>query len=297
MSANLTLLLTNEVGAIQISLIFAVLITFAVALTGMLIGIWCGWFLTGRDLRRARAENDKLREGRDVAQSARTKALNERERAMRDLQGKLHEYSLLEAEHLSVKRQLDQAQAMLRSNEQRNGEQAVLLDAVRTQVDELRGYLISREEALNDRQELVIKLTAQLGEMSNRYAETHHAATERHMSLAATTAELTDTKAKLDQAYETIADMQASLSALASSVQQRRTRLVDANGNASGAVVEVANGTIGTVETYGNTPAAQTARSEPAPDLEHIERMAWLEQQTLALLSELRNARRAPLRR
>lgn len=295
MSANLTLSLTNEVGAIQISLIFGVLIAFAVALTGVLIGIWCGWFLTGRDLRKARAENDKLREGRDAAQSARTKALNERERAMRDLQGKLHEYSLLEAEHLSVKRQLDQAQIILKSSQQRNTDMAVMLDSVRVQAEELRGHVLNREEALNDRQILVTKLTAQLGEMSNRFADVQHQATDRHMALATVTGELTETKAKLDQAYETIADMQTSLSALATNVQQRHTRLVDTNGTTHGSVVEVANGTIGTVETYANTPsdnnAPQNAGTVPLHQAASADadRLTRLEQQTLALLAELRN--------
>lgn len=301
MLADITLTLPNQMGALQISLVFAILIVFAVALTGVLIGIWCGWFLTGRDLRRTRTENDKLREARDVAQAARTKALNERERAMRDLQGKLHEYSLLEAEHLSLKRQYEQTQGMLSGNDQRINELSAMVDALRTQADELRGHLLSREEALNDRQQLVARLTQQLGDMSNRYAEAQQQATERHVAMATASTELAETKAKLDQAYETIADMQASLSALASNVQQRRTRLVDANGESRGIVVEVANGAIGMVESYGNTvngasgpnavPAQSTLSSAKSINNAEAERLARLEQQAMALLAELRSSR------
>jgi hypothetical protein len=118
--------------------------------------------------------------------------------------------------------------------------------------------------------------------------------------LAVASTELTETKAKLDQAYETIADMQASLSALASNVQQRRTRLVDANGESRGIVVEVANGAIGMVESYGNTvngasgPNAVPAQSR-VPQAKQFnpseaDRLARLEQQAMALLAELRNS-------
>jgi hypothetical protein len=126
---------------IQISPLYAALILLALALVGMLIGIWMGWFLTERDLNRARQINANLRQTQHATEQALADALAARDLAQRDLQNQLHALSQLQLQHTANQHQLEQAYASLRTLEQRVEEIGLSLRATRIQNDGLRAEL------------------------------------------------------------------------------------------------------------------------------------------------------------
>jgi hypothetical protein len=126
---------------IQISPLYAALILLALALVGMLIGIWMGWFLTERDLNRARQINANLRQTQHATEQALANALAARDLAQRDLQNQLHALSQLQLQHTANQNQLEQAYASLRTLEQRVEEIGLSLRVARIQNDGLRAEL------------------------------------------------------------------------------------------------------------------------------------------------------------
>jgi hypothetical protein len=140
---------------IQISPLYAALILLALALVGMLIGIWMGWFLTERDLNRARHINANLHQTQHATEQALADALAARDLAQRDLQNQLHALSQLQLQHTANQRQLEQAYASLRALEQRVEEIGLSLRATRIQNDGLRAELFrSGRIASSERQKI-----------------------------------------------------------------------------------------------------------------------------------------------
>ena len=134
---------------IQVSPIYAALIALALALVGILIGVWSGWFLTGRDLNRARRENAALRIAHHEADAALAQAVCEHDRVLQELR---HEFTVLEAQHHANKQQLEQAHIALRALEQRAEEIGTILRSTRIQNDGLRAELHKSGYAASERQ-------------------------------------------------------------------------------------------------------------------------------------------------
>ena len=107
----------SSLATIQIASTFAVILSVLIALAGGLVGTFAGWWLNGREMRKAKDEISQIRSVRDSAQTVRQQAINERERAVRELQSKVHEYGLVDAEVQSLRRQLDHTQATRRVTE------------------------------------------------------------------------------------------------------------------------------------------------------------------------------------
>lgn len=136
---------------IQISPLYAALILLALALVGMLMGIWVGWFLTERDLNRARHEIAIAREAGHQTEQALAEAMHARDMAQRELQSQVQALGQLQTQHVANQRQLDQAHAALRALEQRIEEIGVNLRATRIQNDGLRAELFKSGYAPHER--------------------------------------------------------------------------------------------------------------------------------------------------
>ena len=139
---------------IQISPVYAVLIVLALALVGMLMGIWLGWILTERDLTRARHVNAALREAHDQILHALASALHARDLSQRELQDQLQALSQLQSQHLANQQQLDQAHVALRNLEQRVEEIGLNLRSTRIQNDGLRAELFKSGRTSSEKQKI-----------------------------------------------------------------------------------------------------------------------------------------------
>jgi Na+/glutamate symporter len=139
---------------IQISPIYATLIVLALALVGMLIGIWAGWILTERDLNRARQANAALREAHDRVLQALTAALHTRDVAQRELQDQLQALDQLHTQHRANQHQLEKAHATLRTLEQRVDEIGLTLRSTRIQNDGLRAELFKSGRVSSEKQKI-----------------------------------------------------------------------------------------------------------------------------------------------
>ena len=139
---------------IQISPVYATLIVLALALVGMLIGIWAGWILTERDLNLARHTNAALREAQNESLQALTAALHARDVAQRELQDQLHALDQLHSQHQANQHQLEQAHATLRTLEQRVEEIGLNLRSTRIQNDGLRVELFKSGRVSSEKQKI-----------------------------------------------------------------------------------------------------------------------------------------------
>jgi predicted flap endonuclease-1-like 5' DNA nuclease len=206
---------------------WAVLITVGLLLLGALIGLLIGWYVTGRDQKRAKSEVEQLRIVRDTAQSARAQAMNERERAMRELQGKQQEYALIESQLRTTQKQLDQAQATLHVSDQQSEELTASARALRLQVDEFRKRLAECEQMSSEREAGLAQVSSDLTETHARYNETQRLAAERQATLVSVNAQLSEYRARIAEADISTAEMQATLLSLGSQIEAHRMRLAE----------------------------------------------------------------------
>jgi predicted flap endonuclease-1-like 5' DNA nuclease len=214
-------------NAFEIETWWAILITAGALLLGALIGLLIGWYITGRDQKRAKSEVEQLRIARDTAQSARAQAMNERERAMRELQGKQQEYALVESQLRTTQKQLDQAQAALHVSDQQSEELTASARALRLQVDELRKRLAECEQVSSERHMALTQISSELNETQARFNETQRLAAERQATLVSVNAQLSEYRARIAEADISTAEMQATLLSLGSQIEAHRMRLAE----------------------------------------------------------------------
>lgn len=134
---------------IQVSPIYAALIATALALVGILVGVWSGWLLTGRDLNRARREMVALRVVRHQAEQALAQATHEHDCVLQELR---QQFTVLESQHRANQQQLEAAHIALRSLEQRADEIGIILRTTLIQNDGLRAELHKSGYASSERQ-------------------------------------------------------------------------------------------------------------------------------------------------
>jgi predicted flap endonuclease-1-like 5' DNA nuclease len=214
-------------NAFEIETWWAIFIMVGLLLLGTLIGLLISWFATGRDQKRAKSEVEQLRIARDTAQSARAQAMNERERAMRELQGKQQEYALIESQLRTTQKQLDQAQAGLHVADQQSEELTASARALRLQVDELRKRLAESEQVSSERHMALAQVSNELNETQARFNETQRLAAERQATLVSVNAQLSEYRARIAEADISTAEMQATLLSLGSQIEAHRMRLAE----------------------------------------------------------------------
>ena len=256
-------------NAFEIETWWAILITVGLLLLGVLIGLLIGWYVTGRDLKRARSEVEQLRTARDTAQSARAQAMNERERAMRELQGKQQEYALSESQLRTTQKQLDQAQAALHVSEQQSEELTASARALRLQVDELRKRLAECEQISSERQMDLAQASSELNETQARFNETQRLAAERQATLVSVNAQLSEYRARLAEADISTAEMQATLLSLGSQLEAHRMRLAEIERRAQAPrealVPSTAKSSLAAREAAREAVATSTTRNSAMP--------------------------------
>lgn len=147
---------------IQIAPIYAVVIAVAILMMGILVGIWAGWFLTGQDLKRAKHENDQLRESWETGKVAQAQLSRERDLALRELKDIRDQIEMIDGQLKSRQRLLDQANDYLQNNDQQLNLAHTNLKQQRQIVEELRTGLIAAEQLAGERQTIIADLQKEL---------------------------------------------------------------------------------------------------------------------------------------
>lgn len=159
-SPSATLLLGREqLAIIQIEPIYAIVILFAVVLFGILIGIWTGWFLTGRDLQRAKAENQRLHATLRASQ-------HERDLAQRELEGKQRELALFETQQASLQRQQEQTHSYAQTLEKQVADLSQNLINLAVQNEDLNHRFLTRERFVYEQQATINAISALIADKS-----------------------------------------------------------------------------------------------------------------------------------
>ena len=123
---------------LQVELVWAIIIAAGLLLVGAFLGTTIGFIIAGRDMRHARSEAHKMREMRDLAETAHTLALTERERAVNELQEKQQQ---LDTAHLSLQQRSDELQQKLAASVQAQNDQQATITQLQAEFDETQSNL------------------------------------------------------------------------------------------------------------------------------------------------------------
>lgn len=141
--------------ALQVELMWAILIAVGLVLVGAFIGTSIGFLITGRDMKLARSDAVKMRDMRDLAETAHSLALTERERAVRELQEKQQQ---LDEAQLALQQHAESVRQKLADNEQMLAEQQAT-------INQLRAELVEAQTRLSDCRARVIEADHATAEM------------------------------------------------------------------------------------------------------------------------------------
>ena len=152
--------------SLQMELVWVILIAAGLLLVGGFLGTTIGFIITARDMKHARHEAIKLREMRDLAETAHSLALTERERALKELQEKQQQ---LDEARSRLQQQSDELQQKLLTSQQAQSDQnmtisqmqAKLYDAL-TQLNEYRARVTEADHATAEMQEAMKSVEALL---------------------------------------------------------------------------------------------------------------------------------------
>ncbi len=147
---------------IQIAPFYAIVIAIAILMTGILVGIWAGWFLTGQDLKRAKLDNVRLRESWETGKATQTQLTRDRDHALQELKDVRDQIDMTDAQLKLRQRLLDQTNDYLQNNEQQLNLAHANLKQQRQIVEELRTHLIVAEQLASERQADIADLQKEL---------------------------------------------------------------------------------------------------------------------------------------
>jgi predicted nucleic acid-binding Zn-ribbon protein len=214
-------------STIQIASAFAVLLSALIALAGGALGTLASWWINGREMRRAKDEIMQIRSVRDSAQVVRQQALNERERALRELHSKVHEYGLIEADAQSMRRQLDHAQSQLRTTESQLEEMKAMVRATKRQSEEAQSELTSIEEQWNSKNQNIVRLNTQVRDLQNALDESRKQLNERYLTITALNAQLQEYRSRATESTNVVSNLQSAFSELSRRLQQQAVKMTE----------------------------------------------------------------------
>ncbi len=292
--------------AIQIAPVYAVLLSAIIALLGVAIGTVASHWFGGREMRRNRAEVEYVRSVRDNAQNVRQQAINERERAVRELQCKVHEHGLVEAESLSLKRQLDHSQASLRTTESQLEEMKAIVRASKRNSEEAQSELSTMEEQWNGKNQNIARLQAQIKDLQGGLDESRKQLNERYLTITALNAQLQEYRSRANESNGVVSNLQTVFAELSRRLQHQTIKMAETDVRTTDAQFHAAQyadvplltPNVSMPATQNPETGMQTFAARRAPDrAQHAEAAATahddvsqLETQLVSMLSELKPA-------
>jgi chromosome segregation ATPase len=217
----------TDASMIQIGSGFAVMLSALIALAGGAFGTLASWWYSGREIRRAKVEITTFRTARDSAQSVRMQALNDRERAVGELQSKVHEYGLMEAEAQGLRRQLDHAQGQLRTTESQLEDMKAMVRASKRQSEEAQSELTTMEEQWNNKSQNIVRLGAQVRDLQTALDEARKQLNERYLTITAMNAQLQEYRTRATESHSVVSNLQSAFSELSRRLQLQTAKLVE----------------------------------------------------------------------
>ncbi len=153
--------------------------------------------------------------------------MNERERAVRELQGKVQEFGLIESETQSLRRQLDHAQGNLRVAESQVEEMKAAVRASKRQSEEAVTELTSMEEQWNTKNQSIGRLQTQVKDLQTALDESRKTLNERYLTITALNAQLQEYRARASESNGVVSNLQAAFSELSRRLQSQSMKMAE----------------------------------------------------------------------
>ena len=212
---------STQQTVIQIAPALAILLTLLVGVTCAALGAFISWWINGREMRHTKNELSEVRTIRESALNMRRLALEERDRTSQ-------EYVRLQAEAQSLRRQLDQAQAVARAAETQLEELKATVRATRRQAEESQNELITMEEQWNFKNQSIARLQAQNQSLQNSLDEARKQLNERYLTITALNAQLQEYRTRANESNSVVASLQSAFAELSRRLQQQSLRMTGA---------------------------------------------------------------------
>ena len=149
---------------LQVEPVWAIIIAAGLLLVGAFLGATIGFIIAGRDMKRARHDATKMREMRDLAETAHSLALTERERAVSELQEKQQQ---LDETHLSLQQQSEDLQQKLTAWDQTQSEQLATITQLQAELVETQSNLNDTRARVTDADNATAEMQAALQSMES----------------------------------------------------------------------------------------------------------------------------------
>jgi hypothetical protein len=211
---------TSAQMVIQIAPALAIVLLLLTALMSGALGAFVAWWISGREMRRARHELNEVRTVRESALSLRRQAMEERDQTAQDC-------TRLQSETQVLRRQLDQAQAAVRASETRLEELKATVRVCRRQAEESQQELLTIEEQWKVKTQTTTRLQAQVHELQRALDEARGQLNERYLTITALNAQLQEYRTRANESNGVITSLQSAFTELSRRLQQQSLRTTD----------------------------------------------------------------------